>query len=87
MKRSALGCTASIMVAGVFGLIDAAVGGGGIARAFEFAVRDPAAAGLLRPLLQEWGGEPQLVHALWPTTSASRAAKVRVFLEFAVGLL
>jgi LysR family transcriptional regulator for bpeEF and oprC len=69
------------------GLIDAAVGGGGVVRAFEFAVRDLAAASLLRPLLQEWRGEPQLVHALWPTHSARSAAKVKVFLDFAEGLL
>jgi LysR family transcriptional regulator for bpeEF and oprC len=69
------------------GLIDAALGGGGVVRAFEFAVCDLTAAGLLRPVLLQWRGEPQLVHAVWPAHSARRAAKVKVFLDFAESLL
>lgn len=69
------------------GLIDAAVGGGGVVRPFEFAVRDLLAAGILKTLLPRWRGEPQPLHAVWPTHGARVSAKVAAFLEFAGDLL
>lgn len=68
------------------GLIDAVVGGCGVGRPFDFAVQDLLAAGVLRELLSHWGGDPQPVHAVWPTHGARAAAKVAVFLEFTRGL-
>jgi DNA-binding transcriptional LysR family regulator len=69
------------------GLVDAALGGCGIARPFDVAVRHWLAGGELRPLLQEWSGPPQAVAAVMPAHGRSRSAKVQSYMDFVARLL
>ena len=69
------------------GLADAAVGGCGIARPFEFAVRHLIAGGRLKPLLPGWSSERVPVNALLPRNPRGLPAKVRAFLDFSERLL
>jgi LysR family transcriptional regulator, regulator for bpeEF and oprC len=65
------------------GLVDAAVGGCGIARPSDFAAREALASGRLRELLCEWAGSRRAVSAVLPPRSRAAPAKVQVFLEYA----
>jgi DNA-binding transcriptional LysR family regulator len=69
------------------GLADAAVGGCGIARPFEYAVRHLIARGELKPLLQDWSSETLPVNAVLPPNARGLPAKVRAFLDFSEHLL
>lgn len=69
------------------GLVDAALGGCGLARPLEIAVRHWLANGRLRAVLPGWEGPPQAVTAVLPARGRSASAKVRLFLEHAAGLL
>ncbi len=69
------------------GLVDAAVGGCGIARPFDIAVRQWLGTGQLRPLLQEWTGKRQAVTAVLPSHGRSASAKVRIYMDYVAGLL
>ena len=69
------------------GLVDAALGGCGIARPLEVAVRHWLANGRLRALLPDWTGEPQAVTAVLPPHGRAASAKVRRYLEYAARVL
>jgi DNA-binding transcriptional LysR family regulator len=64
------------------GLTDAAVGGCGIARPFEFAVHALLDNGQLQALLPDWRSERQALYALLPPKNRGVPAKVRACLEF-----
>ncbi len=63
------------------GLVDAAVGGCGIARPSDLAAKDAIASGRLRALLPEWTGERRAVSAVLPPQGRAASAKVQVFLD------
>lgn len=63
------------------GLVDAALGGAGVARPLEISVRPWLRSGQLRPLLQDWLGERQAIAAVMPVQGRRASAKVRAFLE------
>ena len=69
------------------GLTDAAVGGCGIARPFELAVRHLLARGDLKALLPGWTSARLPVSAVLPRNPRGLPAKVRAFLEFSERLL
>jgi LysR family transcriptional regulator for bpeEF and oprC len=69
------------------GMADVAVGGAGIARPFEFAVRHLLARGELKPILAAWSSERLPVYAVLPPNTRGVPAKVRAFLEFSKRLL
>lgn len=69
------------------GLTDAAVGGCGVARPFEFSARRLLESGQLRQLLPEWTSDRQGVHAVLPPYSRIVPAKVRAYLQFFESLL
>ena len=64
------------------GLADALLGGCGIARPFDFAVRSHLASGALRALLPDWPGERHAIYAVLPRSSRHTPAKVAAFLDF-----
>jgi DNA-binding transcriptional LysR family regulator len=63
------------------GLVDAVLGGCGIARPFEFAARHLIGAGPLREVLPGWTGEREAVTAVLPPHARPASAKVRLYLE------
>ena len=63
------------------GLVDAVLGGCGVARPFDVAARHLIAAGALRELLPGWTGERQAVTAVLPAQGSAASAKVRLYLE------
>jgi LysR family transcriptional regulator for bpeEF and oprC len=69
------------------GMVDAMLGGCGIGRLSEFAVRRLVALNQLRIVLTEWETGTVPVQAVWPTGSARMTAKSRLFLEFVTSLL
>lgn len=69
------------------GLVEGALGGGGIARPFDVAVRHWLGTGELCELLVAWRPPRQAVTAVMPSQSGSSAAKVRVFLEHVTAVL
>jgi LysR family transcriptional regulator for bpeEF and oprC len=69
------------------GVVDAMVGGCGIGKSSEFAVRPLAASKLLTILLPDWRASTKHVHAVWPNSASKASAKSRFFLEFVSSLL
>lgn len=69
------------------GLVDAMIGGAGIGRSSEFAVRHLVASRLLTILFADWQGRTQPVHAVWPNSGSRASAKSKLFLEFACSLM
>jgi DNA-binding transcriptional LysR family regulator len=69
------------------GLVDAALGGCGIARPFEVSVRHWVASKHLQALLQDWEGETHEITAVLPVRSRGGSGKVSTFLEFVGKLL
>jgi DNA-binding transcriptional LysR family regulator len=69
------------------GLVDAALGGCGIARPFDIAARHLIATGQLLELLADWTGERQAVTAVTPAYGRSTSAKVRLYMEHVASLL
>ncbi len=69
------------------GLVDAAVGGCGIARPSDLAARDAIASGQLRALLADWTGSRRSVSAVLPPHARAMPAKVQVFLDYAADRL
>lgn len=69
------------------GLVDAALGGCGIARPLEIAVRHWLDTGRLRALLTDWTGETQVISAVLPPHGRSASAKVRSYLDHAARVL
>lgn len=65
------------------GLADAVLGGCGVARPYDFAVRAMIANGAVKPLLAEWSGERHAVYAVLPHSGRRPSAKVAAFLEYA----
>jgi LysR family transcriptional regulator, regulator for bpeEF and oprC len=66
--------------------VQAAVSSAGFVRALDFTVEAQIAAGLLVPVLQDWNED-----ALWPVSVVypqhrQPTAKIKAFIEFAVGL-
>lgn len=64
------------------GLIDAAIGAGGIARPYAMAAQHFIAGGQLRLLLPQWLSDAQPVHVVLPPNSRALPAKVSAFIEF-----
>ena len=69
------------------GLVDAALGGCGIARPFDVAARHLIGAGQLRELLPDWSGEREAVTAVLPPHGRLASAKVRLYLDYFVHVL
>ncbi len=69
------------------GITDAALGGCGIARPYDFSVRRLLAAGQLERVLPRWSGERVGVFAVLPAYSHRAPAKVRACIEFFESLL
>jgi DNA-binding transcriptional LysR family regulator len=69
------------------GLVDAALGGCGVARPLDIAARHWLGNGRLRPLLSDWTGEALAVTAVLPPHGRSAPAKVRRYLDHAAEAL
>ena len=81
-EREVAAVPASLAARDGVGLVDAALGGVGIAQIYDLAARAALDAGLLEPLLTDWTCERQPVYAVMPSRR-NVPAKVRAFLEFA----
>ena len=68
------------------GLVDAIVGGCGVARPFDVSVRHLLHSGELRALLTDWTGDRQPICAVLPPQGRA-TPKVRLFLDFLSGPL
>lgn len=68
------------------GLIDAILGGCGVARPFGVSVDHLLRNGQLRALLRDWSGDRQPISAVLPPHGRA-TPKVRLFLDFVAGLL
>ncbi|MEJ7667169.1 MAG: LysR family transcriptional regulator [Casimicrobiaceae bacterium] len=69
------------------GLIEATMGGCGIARPFDIAIRHHLATGQLQEVLREWTSDRHAVCAVTPPNSRRDTAKVRAYLKFFGGIL
>lgn len=69
------------------GVIDAAIGGCGIARPFEIAARHGLNGGQLREVLADWSGERHAVHAVFPSKAGLNSAKVQRYIAYMTNLL
>jgi LysR family transcriptional regulator for bpeEF and oprC len=69
------------------GLVDAAIGGCGLARPFDIAAQHWISTGQLRPLLPDWHGVRQAITAVLPPRGRTASAKVRLYMDFVAGLL
>ena len=76
----------AIMRDGV-GVIDAVIGGCGIARPFEIAARNGLKGGQIREVLTDWSGERQAVHAVFPSKAGLSSAKVQHYVAYMNDLL
>lgn len=85
-RRGSEHCAVDVRVGFVardgIGLADALLGGCGVARPFDFAVRSHLASGALKSLLEDWPGERHAIYAVMPASSRQTPAKVAAFLEF-----
>ena len=79
-------CEVDVMVRAVvrdgIGVIDAVLGGCGIARPFELAARNGLNAGQLREVLADWAGERHAIHAVFPSQGGLRSAKVQHYIAY-----
>lgn len=69
------------------GLVDAALGGCGLARPNDVAVRHWIATGQLRAVLTDWQGDQKAIYAVMPAHKRSSPAKTQLFVEFVATLL
>ena len=69
------------------GLVDAALGGCGIARPLDIAASHWIAAGQLREVLRDWTADAQAITAVLPPHGRAAPAKVRRYLDHAAELL
>lgn len=69
------------------GLVDAALGGCGIARPSDLAAHGALVSGQLRALLTDWTGSRRSVSAVLPPHARAMPAKVQVFLDYATNRL
>ena len=79
--RDVVAVLASVAARDGVGLVEAAIGGIGVAQIYDLAARSALDAGLLKALFADWTCERQPVHAVVPTRR-HMPAKVRAFLEF-----
>jgi LysR family transcriptional regulator for bpeEF and oprC len=64
------------------GLLDAAIGGCGIARPYALSARERIKSGHLRELLTTWTGPRHPIYAVLPATPWGSSVKVRAFINF-----
>lgn len=69
------------------GVIDAVIGGCGIARPFEIAARHGLKGGQLREVLADWSGERHAVQAVFPSKAGLNSAKVQRYVAYMTNLL
>ena len=69
------------------GLVDAALGGCGLARPCDMAVRHWIETGRLRAVLTDWHGDRQAIYAISPTHWRASSAKAKRFVEFVAAVL
>jgi DNA-binding transcriptional LysR family regulator len=69
------------------GVIDAVIGGCGIARPFEIAARHGLKSGHLQEVLADWRGERHAVHAVFPSKAGLSSAKVQHYVAYMNDLL
>lgn len=63
--------------------VDAALGGVGIARLFDYQIPDQLSSGALVPILQDYGTRPRPIHLVYPRQGLL-ALKVRAFIDWAL---
>ena len=86
-ERQVVEVPVSLITRDGIGLMDAAVGGCGIARPFDVAAHHLIRTGQLRVLLPDWSGEPHPIYAVMPSHRGATPAKVRAFLDFVLPVL
>jgi DNA-binding transcriptional LysR family regulator len=69
------------------GLVDAALGGCGLARPLEIAARHWLSTGQLHEVLPDWEGERQAITAVLPPQGRTPPAKVRLYVDYVASLL
>ena len=69
------------------GLLDAAVGGAGVARFSGIAGRSLPDEGTLRSVLDDWTAARKAITAILPSHGRRPSAKVRLFLEHVAATL
>ncbi|MEO5883353.1 MAG: LysR family transcriptional regulator [Caldimonas sp.] len=69
------------------GLVDAALGGAGVARPLEISIRPWLGTDQLRPLFQDWTGERLAIAAVMPVHGRRASAKVQAYTEYASAAL
>lgn len=69
------------------GLVDAALGGCGVARPLEIAARHLVASGQLKEVLGDWSGQAQAITAVLPPQGRRASAKVRLYIEYVARFL
>ncbi|MCQ8241649.1 LysR family transcriptional regulator [Rhizosaccharibacter radicis] len=82
----ALKVASRLMVSDVGAMLNACEAGAGIAQIMELGSKHLIEEGRLIDLFPDWSGERFPLYALYPSRQ-HRAAKIRAFIEFAVGLL
>jgi DNA-binding transcriptional LysR family regulator len=90
-SKNELRCEVDVPVRSVsrdgIGLVDAALGGCGVARPFDIAARHLIGTGQLRELLPDWAGDRQPITAVMPPHGRSASAKVRLYMDYVADLL
>jgi len=81
-ERVLVSVPVGVMLRDGIGVVDAAVGGCGIALPFDTSVRHLLASRQLRALLPGWFGEQRPVLAITSSNRGRTPAKVRAFIEF-----
>jgi LysR family transcriptional regulator for bpeEF and oprC len=85
-ERQVVSIPVGMVVRDGVGLVDAGVGGCGVLRPYEVAARPYLRRGLLKALMPEWSGPRHPVCAVF-SGSGHVPAKVRLFVDFAQGLM
>jgi len=80
-ERCEVDIAARVVVRDGIGLIDAALGGAGVTRLSEIAVRRFLARGQLHEVLPEWIAEMKPITAVLPQTSRPPPLKVQLYLD------
>jgi LysR family transcriptional regulator, regulator for bpeEF and oprC len=69
------------------GLVDAVVGGCGVARPFDIAANHLVASGEVQEVLADWRGDREAVSIALASRARATAAKIRRFTEYVAGLV
>ncbi len=85
-ERIAFSPAGALAVSNAEALLDVAVGGAGLAQAFDAMAGRWIAAGALRPVLQDWQRQDRYPISVVYPQSRHLSAKVRVFTDFVAGL-